>query len=204
MDDLKYTPKDPDRLQYKVDQKLKTKRRYEEDEEFLDKERHYQDKVQIPVLPKDEIVPDNGRKTILLGLYSEICNGWRTLTDVRFKLLGLLPLVSGVLLFSILSKKNNAYPISALGQLAIAMFGLAVTIGLLIYDLRNSQLYDDLIGRGRQLENELGVHTGHFRGRPKSSGLVRHDIGLKIVYYSSILSWIGILAFAITRLFCKT
>lgn len=199
MDNIKHTPKDPDRLQYKVDQKLKEKRQYKEDEDFLDKERCYQDKVQIPVLPKDDIVPDDGRRTILLGLYSEICNGWRTLTDVRFKLLGFLPIVSGVLLFNILSKKDIDYSISAMGQLAIAMFGLAVTIGLLIYDNRNSQLYNDLIGRGHQLENELGVHTGHFRGRPKSSGFIQHDIGLKIVYCSSILAWVGIIAFAIVR-----
>ena len=56
-------------------------------------------------------------------------------------------------------------------RLLFACLGLVVTLGLLIYELRNSQLHDDLISRGRKIEDELGVDTGVFRGRrsPKAS-----------------------------------
>ena len=41
--------------------------------------------------------------------------------------------------------------------IAIAVFGLLVTLSLFVYDQRNSQLHDELISRGRRIEKELGV-----------------------------------------------
>lgn len=105
---------------------------------------------------------------ILLALYSEIGSNWRMLTDVRFKLLGLVPSVSAVLLVSLLSKDDFSKGLSPISRIMVAVFGLIVTIGLYLYDLRNSELYDDLISRSRRIEAELGIDTGQFLGRRKS------------------------------------
>lgn len=196
----KKLPKVPssDRLLFKVSHDIMEKRGYKKDSDALE-DRLYEDKVQIPVLPEDDLLPTDNRKDILLSVYSEICNGWRTLTNVRFKLLGLLPLVSGTVLITLLSTKDNSYRLDWHWQVVVGMFGLVVTLGLLIYEKRNSSLYNDLIGRGRQIENELGVHTGHFRGRPKAGKIIKHSAGLNTIYTGSVAAWIIILLEGLLR-----
>jgi hypothetical protein len=71
------------------------------------------------------------------------------------------------------------------------LFGLLVTLGLRIYDLRNSDLYDDLISRGRKLEEELGVRTGHFRGRLKANWPIQHDAAIALIYGTAIAAWVA-------------
>src|SRR5262245_66090238 len=44
----------------------------------------------------------------------------------------------------------------------LAVVGFCVTYAMWSYDQRNDGLYDDLISRGRKLEEELGVDTGIF------------------------------------------
>ncbi|HLO32683.1 MAG TPA: hypothetical protein VK249_26285, partial [Anaerolineales bacterium] len=119
--------------------------------------RHYQTSS-LPTLTKE--VKSSQRQEILFTLYREVCSGWRILTDVRFKLLGLIPVVSGVVLFSLLSNKADGP--TSLARMGIALFGLLITIALFVYEKRNSELYDDLISRGRKIEEELGVDTGIF------------------------------------------
>ncbi|MCU7807398.1 MAG: hypothetical protein KZQ73_05960 [Candidatus Thiodiazotropha sp. (ex Semelilucina semeliformis)] len=42
----------------------------------------------------------DGQRQLLETLYAEVCTAWRTLHDVRFKLLGLVPFVTvGILVF---------------------------------------------------------------------------------------------------------
>ena len=73
----------------------------------------------------------------------------------------------------------------------IGLFGLVVVVALAVYDQRNSQLHDELISRGRRLEEELGVLVGQFRGRPKSRRYVQHDIALLSVDFATVLAWIA-------------
>ena len=65
---------------------------------------------------------------VLLALYAEVCKGWRTLTDVRFKLLGLMPIVSVAVLITLLSKGGPGSSLGPLAQAIIALFGLSVTL----------------------------------------------------------------------------
>ena len=68
--------------------------------------------------------------------------------------------------------------------------GLVATLGLLIYELRNSQLHDDLISRGRKIEDELGVDTGVFRGRKVAKGLIKHDYATLLIYGAALVAWV--------------
>ena len=139
--------------------------------------RHYKTSS-LPSLTK--AVKPSQRQDILFTLYREVCSGWRMLTDVRFKLLGFIPVVSGVILFSLLSTKADGP--SPLARMAIAGFGLLITIALCVYDRRNSELYDDMISRGRKIEEELGVDTGLFLGRrDPSQKFINHGVSRPIL-----------------------
>jgi len=112
------------------------------------------------------------------------------LIDIRFKLLGFVPAVSILLLANLLSSEGMVKGLSTAVKVMIAALGLAVTFGLFIYDLRNSELHDDLISRGRKIEELWGVHTGQFRGRLKSSSwVVKHDRATALIYGSALIGW---------------
>ena len=138
-------------------------------------------------------LPLDQPRELLLALYGEVCASWRMLTDVRFKLLGFLPVLSGV---GILTLKDA---VPGWPRVALAALGLAVVAGLTIYDQRNSELYDDLISRGRKIEEELGFSTGQFLGRfdPKRNG-INHSNGTRLVYGASLAGWLLALIIALS------
>jgi hypothetical protein len=152
----------------------------------------------LPTLRQDAKVPT--REDVLLKLYTEVSSGWRLLTDVRFKLLALVPAVSAVALVAILPKDIVAAATGASGGTAattwgagralIALFGLLITVGLALYDRRNSELYNDLISRGRKIEEELGIDTAIFRGRMNPvNSYQTHSVATKMVYLTTEFGW---------------
>ena len=134
--------------------------------------------------------------------YEQVHNTFRLLTDIRFKLLALLPTVTGVAI-ALLTKDGAGA--SASVMLLIGLFGFGVTLGLIIYDLRNSQLYNAVLHRGKYLELRLrfpphhelntGEETGGmFRQRLPSHGSflfleIQHDRGLSVVYGTVLGGW---------------
>lgn len=149
------------------------------------------DASKLPVFEEDPPSKDE-----LITLYEQICSSWHLLIDIRFKLLGFVPTVSVVLLLNLLSGDSSAKGLSTATKIMIAAFGFVATLALLIYDIRNSELHDDLISRGRKIEELWGVHTGQFRGRLNSSNwLIKHDRATSLIYGSALLGWaLGILA----------
>lgn len=156
------------------------------------KNRHY-GVSKLPVMRGDAVKSEH--QEVLLSLYGEICSSWRLLTDVRFKLLGLVPTASVVVLIALLSRNQPTEGLSRISQLAVIVFGFCITLGLTIYDRRNSQLYNDLISRGRRIEHELGIDTGHFLGRPEPTDkLVNHSNATNLIYLTALLGWLFALA----------
>src|SRR5688500_3630276 len=90
--------------------------------------------------PDDRLQLDYDQTTQLL----------RTLTDVRFKLLAFVPTISGatVVVFG--------KPRPAVELLSVGLLGLLATLGIFLYELRNSQLLDSLVHRASVLERRLG------------------------------------------------
>lgn len=83
------------------------------------------------------------------------------LSDVRFKLLGFLPVITAVGLAvaetGLIEEQDF--------RLALGLLGLVATCGLTIYDQRNTQIYDRLIVRLKFLERQLGLEAlGSARG----------------------------------------
>ena len=130
------------------------------------------------------------QRALLLKLYEETSSAWRMLVDVRFKLLALVPSVSLLSLVSLLGGDQSIDRLPSSLKLIFSVLGFVVVIGLLVYDIRNSQLHDDLISRARKIESELGVDTGIFLGRKSPKGFIMHSVSTSLIYGASICSWL--------------
>lgn len=139
---------------------------------------------------REDATPVN-RQDLLLKLYDQTCTTWRMLVDVRFKLLALVPTVSLVSLATVFGAQDTPKYLSPQLRLLFAVLGFIATIGLLIYDLRNSKLHNDLISRGRKIEDELGVDTCVFRGRKEAWGIINHSAATTLIYGVALLAWIS-------------
>jgi hypothetical protein len=128
--------------------------------------------------------------------YRETLASFRQLADIRFKLLAVLPPVStaavGLISFDLAAFRQAPAP-----RLVVALLGLAVTLGLVFYDVRNSQLYAGLATRAKALESRLGLPLdGQFLRRPARSlhflGFIKiwHDRGLALIYGSVLGGWL--------------
>lgn len=139
--------------------------------------------------------------------YQQTTDFLRTLTDVRFKLLALVPTLSGAAVALV------GHPSSAVELLALGLLGLAATLGILLYELRNSQLYDYATRRAQQIEVALGLPSlssdahpgGLFSERPPTSlrllgvATVNRDRGLALVYSAALAGWTYLLAWGALR-----
>lgn len=118
------------------------------------------------------------------------------LTEIRFKLLSLLPVVTGVALSFIKPEQSPST------GLFIGVFGFSVTFGLVIYDQRNTAIYDEQVIRAKILEKKLlippvlgdDIVGGPVGGRPcieqKLFGIsMWHKEGLAIIYTSVLAAW---------------
>jgi hypothetical protein len=102
----------------------------------------------------------------LLTLYQEICKSIHDIDDFRMKLLGLLPLTSLVGIFAL---GNNsvfaAHEHNLESQRLIAfvsIFAACLTLSLFVYEIRGILRCSNLISRGADIENSLGM-IGQFR-----------------------------------------
>jgi hypothetical protein len=143
----------------------------------------------------DESASGLGRGDLLRLDYDHTLDQLRTLTDVRFKLLALVPTVSGTAI-GLLGR-----PRSAAELLGVGLLGLCATFGILFYELRNTQLYDYAIRRAKAVERELQLTSAFGQGagglyseRPDRSihvlGIeLGHDRGLALVYGAALAGW---------------
>jgi len=140
---------------------------------------------------------DDHRREALLEEYGEVCSNFRMLTDIRFRLLAFLPIATA----AAAAFNGNS---NGIASFTLSLFGLVATIGLVTYNSRNDQLYDELIGRAASIERSLGLPDGAFANRPGPwltihiPGFrwgVDHRTGVGIIYTASIALWLfGLLA----------
>ncbi len=135
---------------------------------------------------------DKNRREALLAEYSEVSNNFRLLTDIRFRLLAFLPAASAAAIAFQDEKSKIAGP-------ALSLFGLMITLGLLIYNTRNDQLYDELIGRAAKIERLLGLYDGAFAHRPRpwfalhlfgAKIPIDHGTGVSTIYSATAALWL--------------
>jgi hypothetical protein len=117
--------------------------------------------------------------------YDQTAQLLRTLIDVRFKLLAFVPTIAGtaVALFG--------KPRPAAELLAVGLLGLTATLGIFMYELRNSQLYDAARRRARELERRLELLPRAPGPAVRLFGAidVRHERGVALVYGAAFAGW---------------
>lgn len=137
--------------------------------------------------------------------YQTTVQQFTVLADIRFKLLAFVPTVTGAA-FGVLKDSPNKAATAAIG-----VFGFLVTLGIVFYEVRNTQFYDRAVHRAKALEARLkfpvctaGLEKGGFFSERSGEklrlfGLVKiwHDRGLAIVYGSSLAAWTLLVCHAI-------
>jgi len=140
------------------------------------------------------------RHDAVIKEYGEVCSNFRMLTEIRFKLLALLPIATAAA--TAFKGGDNMGG----GSFVFPLFGLIATIGLVTYNTRNDQLYDELVGRAASLERELGLADGAFANRPHAwlrfhlfeiEWKVDHRTGVGTIYLASIAAWLFLLLAAL-------
>ena len=95
-----------------------------------------------------------------VGHNGATCSAWTTTRrrstcarsrTSRFKLLAIVPTISGAAV-AFLSRGRPAGEL-----LAVGLIGLAATLGVVLYEVRNTQLYDYAVRRAKELEARLGA-----------------------------------------------
>lgn len=105
----------------------------------------------------------------LLSEYAELNNNFRSLTEIRFKLIAFLP-ISVVTAATVALAAHSTLPghYFEVSVIVLSVFGLAVTAGLAAYNERNDQIYVWLVYRAIEIERQLGLHGGSFTSRPQA------------------------------------
>ena len=118
--------------------------------------------------------------------YEQTTEVVRSLTDIRFKLLAFVPTIAGAAVGAFGS------PRAAAELMAVGLLGLAATLGILVYELRNSQIHAAALRHAGELEQLL-----ELRSRTEPPGASRlfgvlplkHDVGLALVYGAAFAGW---------------
>jgi hypothetical protein len=138
---------------------------------------------------------DDQQNANLQTEYQEVGNNFRTLTDIRFKLLAFLPVGTAAGIALTVSEKQTSN-----GSL-IGLFGLVVTASIALYNMRNDQLYDALVARAAQLERRMGLRDGAFAQRPRAwqrAGPFQVAHGqIWWIYLGSMIAWLFTLLHAL-------
>lgn len=105
------------------------------------------------------IVEDRPESLTADKIYAEICTNIRETDNASFKLLNLVPLVSGTALTGLVLRKEGLTP--GLMQL-LAMFAAAITLGLFRWELRNVQTCSWLIKSAYAIEQAALAAQGEL------------------------------------------
>ena len=78
----------------------------------------------------------------------------QSLMDTRFKLLALVPTIAGAAVGLV------GTPRPAAELLGVGILGLVATVGILLYELHNSEILEAMLQHARALERVLGLEAG--------------------------------------------
>ena len=136
--------------------------------------------------------------------YEQTTGQISALTDVRFKLLSLVPTIAlaavGI---------AGAHP-STGGLVGVGLLGLGATVGILLYELRNMETLAAALYRAQGIARLLELHVVHGRAEP--AGVIRpsrshqrlfgaftvgQDQALGLVYGAALGGWAYLLAWGV-------
>ena len=126
--------------------------------------------------------------------YQQTLLTYRMLADIRFTLLAFIPVISGIAI-TLLSRDVDTLLYHPQITLVISVLGFVVTLGLAIYDQRNSQLHDVAIGRAQFLEEVLEFpvrkgNRGHMNQRKGEAPRRLFNLNRAEMWHDRALAWI--------------
>ncbi len=135
--------------------------------------------------------PESNAENLRMA-YQELCRSYHVINDFRAKLLGLLPLLSGISIFFLLSDSltdpsKSAFARQFLGPVGI--FGCLVTIGLFFYELRGIQRRKGLTAVGKMIEGQLGIEGQFIHRPPHIAGFIGNTFAARIIYSAVLAAW---------------
>jgi hypothetical protein len=131
--------------------------------------------------------------------YDQTTQLLRALTDIRFKLIAFVPTIAAA------SVGFFGKPRPAVELLAIGLLGLTATLGILVYELRNSQIYAVAARRAAELERKLGFVGGLYGDDPPETMRLlgvfpaTRLAGLGLVYGAALAGWSYIVSWGVLR-----
>lgn len=125
-------------------------------------------------------------------IYAEIRTGVRETDAISFKLLGLVPLVSGAALIGVVFEQPAVPPALVI---LLSSFASTITLGLFRWELRNIQTCSALLAYAEGLEEEtLKVQglAGVFQPRPRPLQRIGKTEAEKLIYATTIATWLAL------------
>jgi hypothetical protein len=137
-------------------------------------------------------VADTDGADNLRTAYDQLCTSYRAIDDFRAKLLGFLPLVTGGGLLA-----GQAADVRQEFFRPAGLFGIAVTAGLLAYELFGITKCHALLVTGEKLEGAMGLPlgeagkpAGQFSQRPPHLlGVVNEPFAAAAIYPAVLAAW---------------
>lgn len=130
---------------------------------------------------------DPDRSNQLSTAYDQLCTSYRSIDDFRAKLLGFLPLVTGG---GLILLTGQAGEVRREFFAPVGLFGVAITTGLLAYEIFGIKKCHALIESGKALEKELGLPAGQFTTRPNNVlHVVNEPFAAAAIYPAVLAAW---------------
>ena len=127
--------------------------------------------------------------------YQQSVTAFNGLTEIRFKLLALVPTVAGAVVALVPAQSSGAE------LLAIGLLGLVATKGVLVYELRNSQIRAAAGARMVLLEREIFAR-GPIADVPPRKALgigLTHTLAVAMVYGAALGGWVYLVVWGALR-----
>jgi hypothetical protein len=131
--------------------------------------------------------------------YEHVARLLAALDETRFRLLAFVPTIAGAAVGLISGRPP------AVDLLAIGLLGLFATMGILVYELRNSQIADGLTAQAGRLERSLQfdgpVLAQRVAGQTRLYGVINlsRRRGLALVYAAALAGWGYLTAWGLLR-----
>ena len=121
-------------------------------------------------------------------VYQDLCAGIRATDDISFKLIGLVPLLSGAGILTLFINQTTVH--EKVGLVAfLGLYAAAVSLGLFRWELRNIQTCGWLAARAAALDQAIAVDS-RAPPKPERPQKIGKTEAEKFIYSITILSWL--------------
>jgi len=132
---------------------------------------------------------ETARSDELKPYYDLMCTHIGTTDDISFKLLGLVPVMSGTGVFLLAFQGGS---LGTYTTILITLIGMAITLGIAVWERRNIMRCVQLIKLAKRLEVRLPVRQFQSTGGEPTLFRIKLNKRLaeSIIYSASVVAWL--------------